>query len=184
MKVAELAQLCSQRGIAFEATGKNGRILKIDYVDAVLRAMGMARPPAAPSDSAGGGLSGAAAPGQPPRKKTADEWNKARAAETKKEKEGYFDAWMEKMKSFKQEATQQGSDWSDLGVRQGFQEKFESHYHSTVTLPKLEQMRSADAPPCNASLDDDDAIDAVDAQMKDAEDQSEDNDGGGVGEGD
>jgi hypothetical protein len=53
-----------------------------------------------------------------------------------------------------------------------------------VTLPKLEQMRSADAPPCNASLDDDDAIDAVDAQMKDAEDQSEDNDGGGVGEGD
>jgi hypothetical protein len=105
MKVAELAQLCSQRGIAFEATGKNGRILKIDYVDAVLRAMGMARPPAAPSDSAGGGLSGAAAPGQPPRKKTADEWNKARAAETKKEKEGYFDAWMEKMKSFKQEAT-------------------------------------------------------------------------------
>jgi len=175
MKVAALAQLCTQRGIALAGKGKNGRILKQDYVEAVLRVVGMARPPTAPSHSTGDELSGAAAPGQPPRKKTADEWNKARAAETKKEKEGYFDAWMEKMNSFKQEATQQGKNWSDLGVRQGFQEKFESHYHSTVTLPKLEKMRSADAPPCNASLDDDDAIDAVDAQMKDAEDQSEEN---------
>lgn len=132
MKVADLAQLCSQRGIAVEGTGQNGRILKKDYVDAMLGALGMARPPAAASDSTGGGRSGTAAPGQPPRKKTADEWNKARDVETKKEKEGYFDAWIEKMRSFKEEATQQGKNWSDLGVRQGFQEKFESHYHRTV----------------------------------------------------
>jgi hypothetical protein len=95
------------------------------------------------------------------------EWNKDMEAETRKEQEGYFDWWMTAMQAKKEEAKQGEKDWRDRAVRQEAQQRCEEDYYDEFTKPLLQRLRQGpDAPPVTATFDDDDALDALVAEME------------------
>jgi hypothetical protein len=158
---------CAQLKLHPNGTGKRGKVLKVDYVDLLLEHSKLPPRSGGPPSRAAVGSGAAGAKDSRSRKRTMAEWNKDMEAETRKEQENYFDWWMGAMRAKKEEAKEGANNWRDRAVRQEAQQRCEEAYYDQFTKPLLLRLRQGpDAPPVTAAFDDDEALDALVAEME------------------
>ena len=152
-----LKDMCSQLGLTVAGTGKDNKVLKNDYVDALyLYASSISekprragRPPAAAAGMSDvpARASAAAAGGGAAKTKTpsAKDWAKQRAAAQRKEKDAYFDWYVDTMLQEKKRL--QGGDdtapvFRNAQTAQAAHCAVEERYHNEYTAPMLAAMKT------------------------------------------